>query len=383
MSERQPSRLAVVVPDLGVGGLQVLAVQIALALDRGEWLPAFYTFDGLGPLREPLAAAGVPCTHLPRRPGVDAGHAVVLARALRQDRADLVHCHNVTALFHGARAARRAGRLPVLFTEHDRELPAPLRHRLLHRWLARRTDATVAVSEGLRRALIATEGFPAARTSVIVNGVPDPRAAYAGDRAAARAELAWDAAPVVLAVGSLTAVKDHAGLVEAFARVRAAAPAARLVIAGEGPLRDGLTARAGALPSGAVTLLGERRDVPRLLAACDVFVLSSRSEGLSLSLVEAHGAGRPCVATDVGGNGEVLVAGETGLLVPPGDPAALAAALLALLEAPDRRAALGAAASTAPPSTLAKLSRRFTRPSRIALISVPSNATPLSQVSRM
>src|SRR5262249_5591200 len=154
------------------------------------------------------------------------------------------------------------------------------------------------------------------------------------DRAAARAALHWDGAPVVLAVGSLTPVKNHAGLVEAFARVTAALPEARLVIAGDGPLRAALQAQADALPGGRVALLGDRDDVPRLLAAADVFVLSSRSEGLSLSLVEAHGAGRACVATDVGGNGEVLVHGETGLLVPPGEPAALADALLALLRDP-------------------------------------------------
>jgi glycosyltransferase involved in cell wall biosynthesis len=121
-------------------------------------------------------------------------------------------------------------------------------------------------------------------------------------------------------------------------------PEARVVLAGDGPLRPALQAAAAALPAGAAVLLGERHDVPRLLAAADAFVLPSRSEGLSLSLVEAHGAGRPSVACDVGGNAEVLQDGATGRLVPAGDIAALAAAVADLLGDPVARARQGEAA---------------------------------------
>lgn len=340
----EPCRLAVVVPDLRVGGLQAMAVRLALALDPAEFRPALYTFDGGGPLEEDLRRAGVAHVHLPRGKGAQPGHARKLAARFVADGIRLVHCHNVTALFHGARAGHRAGRLPVLYTEHDRDMPAPLRHRLLHRWLARRVRQTVAVSSRLRDALVRWEGFPAERTSALVNGIDDPRRQYPGPRQAARAELGWDDGPVVLAVGSLTEVKNHAGLIEAFAGVRQRLPRARLAIAGIGELRDDLQRRAAALPPGAVTLLGERRDVARLLAAADVFVLSSRSEGLSLSLVEAHAMGRASVAFDVGGNGEVLEHGATGLLVPALDLPALGDALLALLADPGRRALLEGAA---------------------------------------
>jgi glycosyltransferase involved in cell wall biosynthesis len=339
-----PTTLAVVVPDLRVGGLQAMAVRLALALDRAEWAPRFYAFDGEGPLAAELDAAGLPHTCLPRAPGVDWPLARRLAARLAGDGAALVHCHNVTALFHGSRAAWRAGRLPVLYTEHDRDLPAPWRHRLLHRWLARRVTRTVAVSRRLADALVRWEGFPRARTAPLLNGTADPRAACAETRAQARAALGWDDAPVALAVGSLTAVKNHAGLLDAWPAVRARVPGARVVLAGDGPLRPALRAAAAAQPAGAALLLGERHDVPRLLAAADVFVLPSRSEGLSLSLVEAHGAGRPSVACDVGGNAEVLQDGATGRLVPAGDGAALAAALADLLGDPAACARQGQAA---------------------------------------
>ena len=342
-----PLGLGVVLPDLRVGGLQSMAVRLLLSLPRDEFAPRVYTFDPGGedgPLAAELAAAGVAHVFRARPPGRAPGYAARLAGALRSDGIDLVHCHNITALYHGARAAHRAGRLPVLFTEHDREMPAPWKHRLLHRWIVRRARLVVAVSDRLRGELVRYEGFPAARTSTLFNGVPDPRDDFDGDRDTARAELGWDARPVALAVGSLTEVKNHAGLIRAWGEVRRRVPEARLCLAGCGELESDLRRRAGGLPDGAVELLGERHDVARLLAACDVFVLPSHREGLSLSLIEAHGAGRASVAYDVGGNAEVLRDGVTGWLVPPGNEAALAASLVSALAGRSGRAPLEQAA---------------------------------------
>ncbi len=351
---RRARRVAIVVPDLRVGGLQEMAVRLLLSLDPDEFEPRVYTFDGGGPLADDLRVRGVVHVHLPRPAGIAPGYARELAEAFTRDGIELVHCHNVTALFHGARAAWRAGRIPVLFTEHDREMPAPWKHRVLHRWLARRATRVVAVSDRLRDALVQFEGFPTERTSTLVNGVPDPRTAFGGDRARARTELGWRdeadwagwwEAPVALAVGSLTPVKNHAGLLRMMRAVRQVVPEARLALVGAGPLESALRSQvAEDLPAGAASLMGERRDVARLLAACDVFVLPSHSEGLSLSLIEAHGAGRPSLCFDVGGNREVIEAGATGWLVPPGDESAYAERLAGALADPQALEPLGAAA---------------------------------------
>lgn len=341
------TRLAVVVPDLAVGGLQGMAVDLLAALDRAEFEPHVYAFDAGGPLEQRLDALDVPFSFLPRPDGIAPGYARDLAERFLADGIELVHCHNVTALFHGARAAWRAGRLPVLFTEHDREMPAPWKHRILHRWLARRVHRTLAVSAGLARDLIRFEGFPAARTGSRVNGIPDPQRAHAPDRAAARAALGWDARPVILAVGSLTPVKNHLGFLKVFERVAAELEAdggVRFVLAGEGPLREGIERAAAELSAGSVELLGRREDVARLLAAADVFVLPSHREGLPLSLVEAHAMARPSVCWDVGGNGEVTVADRTGFLVDYGDDAAYAERLATLLRDPALAERVGAAA---------------------------------------
>jgi glycosyltransferase involved in cell wall biosynthesis len=332
-------RLAMVVPDLAIGGLQGMACGLALALDRSEFEPVFYTFDAEGPNKTQLEEAGIECNHHPREQGVDAAYARKLAEHFVEDRIDLVHCHNVTALFHGARAAWRAQRLPSLFTEHDREMPAPWRHRVLHRWLGRRVTRTVAVSEQLRRDLVRYEGFPPDSTGCLVNGIPDPMERFSGDRAEARAELGWSDIPVVLAVGSCTPVKNHAGFLRVFADLHARMDGqVRFVLAGDGPLRDDLEEQAHKdLPAGAVVFLGNRDDVPRLLAASDVFVLPSHREGLPLSLVEAHAMARPSVASLVGGNPEVIQDGVTGTLVECRDNKGFADALESILQDPDEQ----------------------------------------------
>lgn len=338
-------RIGVLVPDLQVGGLQAMAVGLAEALDRSRFEPVFYSFDSEGPLSERLAAGGMAHVHLPRGQGVQAGYARQLARRLLSDGIGLVHCHNVTALFHGARAARRAGGLPVIFTEHDREMPAPMRHRLLHRWLARQVGAVTVVSASLAAALVRYEGFPADRTEAVLNGILDPRPAFVGTRAEARAELGWDERPVLLAVGSLTEVKNHVGLLEAVGNHAGLLQRrVRVVIAGEGPLATELERAAQMLPAQTLQLLGRRSDVSRLLAAADVFVLPSHREGLSLSLVEAHAMARASVAYDVGGNGEVIVHDTTGLLAQYPDGVALADALAVLVSDPQLAARYGSAA---------------------------------------
>ncbi len=332
------SRLGFVIPDLTVGGLQAMVVRLLRAIDRDVYSPVVYTIDTGGPFESDLADLDVPHVHMPRGEGIQPAHARAMARQFEADGIELVHCHNITALFHGARAAWRAGKLPVLFTEHDREMPAPWKHRVLHRWLARRVTKTVAVSERLRDELIRFEGFPPERTAALVNGVPDPHGLVPGERVAARAQLGWPDAPVMLAVGSLTPVKNHEALLQAAVAVRRRVPDARVVFAGDGPRRDELGALADSLGlADAVTFLGVRDDVPLLLAGADVFVLPSHREGLPLSLVEAHAMSRASVAFDVGGNPEVLAQGETGLLAPPGDIVGLADVLTSILSDADLR----------------------------------------------
>jgi glycosyltransferase involved in cell wall biosynthesis len=186
-------------------------------------------------------------------------------------------------------------------------------------------------------------GFPLDRIQTIRNGVELSRFAGHMGREDARHALGLPAeVPVVGAVGRLVPVKDHVGLVEATALLGRDGLRPIVAIAGDGPLRADIETRAAALGvQGQVRLLGHRQDIDTVFTALDVFVLPSRSEGLSNTILEAMAAGLPVVATHVGGADEMVVDGATGLLVPPASPQALAAALRRLLLDPALRTTMG------------------------------------------
>jgi len=257
---------------------------------------------------------------------------------IRRVRPDLVHANSSKAGVLG-RCAAALMRVPVrVFTVHGWAFKAytgfaALGYRWADRLMDPLTSATICVSETERAAGLAARTCRASRTVVIPNAVDvdaAPRATHAGDP------------PRVVTVGRLAAPKDTLTLVRALAALGPMRFSALVV--GDGPDRPELEAEIRSLDlSGAVELAGSRADVPDLLAAADVFVLSSRSEGAPFSILEAMAAGLPVVATDVGGVGELVADGETGLLVPADDPDRLAEALRSLLADGALRRRLGAA----------------------------------------
>ncbi len=268
-----------------------------------------------------------------------------LASVLRSRRVDVVNAHNPVAAFYGTVAARLAGVRAVLRTEHSIHYPGRggRLYELIQPALTALTDRVVCVCDASRRSLMPRAPGLGARFVTVYNGISE--ASAAAPAAGTRASLGL--APgehFVLTVGSLTPQKSQDVLLDAFARTVARVPAARLFIAGEGRLEADLRARHARLGLGdRVVFLGPRLDVADPVAACDLFVLSSSREGLSVTLLEAMRAARPCVATDVGGNGEAVGDGVTGRIVPMGSAEALDAALAELLESPERLPALGAA----------------------------------------
>jgi len=302
---------------------------LVCALNRGG--PALEAARGAGAATRVLGVRG-------------AARVTALARLLREERVDLVHGHNPTGGLYGALAGRLAGVGAVVRTEHSFHFAG--RHSraypLLERLSTALTDRVVCVCEAVRESHAPRLGGDPRRFVVILNGVaePPPTQPAAVTR---RALGVPDGAPLLLTIGSLTRQKAQHVLLEALARPPL--EGARLWIAGEGPLGGDLARRAESLGfAGRVAFLGPRRDVGDLLEACDVFALSSEREGLSVTLLEAMRAGRPVVATRVGGNPEAVADGVTGRIVPPGDPAALAEALGGLLADAARRAEFGRAA---------------------------------------
>jgi glycosyltransferase involved in cell wall biosynthesis len=341
------SSVCQVLHGLEVGGAEMLAARLARGLHR-EYRFLFVCLDEIGSLGRELRDEGFPIEVLGRRPGVDWRCARRLADIVRREQVDIIHAHQYTPFFYSAASRWLGSRPPVLFTEHGRAHPDyPRRKRLLaNRVLLRRTDRVVAVGEAVRQALIRNEGIAPGRVEVIYNGIPlqtFETPLTTPERAAVRAEIGVGPDDlVIIQVARLDYLKDHATAIRTIERVAERRPGARLVLVGDGPERGPIEDLVRARAMGDhVRLLGRRTDIPRLLAAADVTLLTSISEGIPLTLIEAMAAGHPVVSTGVGGVPEVVDDGRTGLLASAGDADTLAKHILGLADDPGRRALMG------------------------------------------
>jgi glycosyltransferase involved in cell wall biosynthesis len=335
---RRP-RILLLITLAEVGGAQsyVAALLPALVDDFDVAVAAY----GHGPLREAAAASGVrfiPLRHVrrPISPWRDLAGLVELVRLLRRERPDILHASSSKAGVLGRLAALLAG-VPIrIFTVHGWAFSAHSgAASRLYRWADRLmrplTTVTICVAEHERARGLEARTCTAERTVVIPNAIGvqhAPSARHDRER------------PLLVTVGRLKAPKDFLTLVRALALLPRGSFDALIV--GDGPDRADLEAEIRRLGIGErVHLAGERRDVSALLAGASVFVLPSVSEGLPVSVLEAMAAGLPVVGSRVGGMPELVVEGETGLLVEPGDPDELAAALGRLLAERELRRRLG------------------------------------------
>ena len=353
-------RVMHVVYTLRTGGMEMGVVKLVNGLDRSRVRSSICSTKPAGEIKA-LVDPSVPVFELARRSGNDVHVVADLYRLFRRERPHVVHTHGWGTLLEGLVAARLA-RVPIVVHGEHGTLQLRAYQRPLQRWGWSAADRVLSVSSVLAARMAATTGFPTARITTIHNGVHLERFHVSG-RDRARASLGLpQGAQIVGTVGRLVPVKDQATLVDAVAELGKSGVAATLVIAGDGPERARLEARAVARGVD-LRLLGYRPDVEQVLAALDVFVLSSTSEGLSTTILEAMAAGRPVVATRVGGAEEMIADGVTGVLVPPSDPSALAGALRRGLGAADGGAAMGAAARQRVETefTLAGMMQRYER----------------------
>ncbi|GAB4575745.1 MAG: hypothetical protein Kow0077_28760 [Anaerolineae bacterium] len=288
-----------------------------------------------GPLAEVFARTGIERLDLGARRMLDPAAWRRFGALLQDYRVDLIHAQDQDTILYAA-AAHWRHRMPTVMTRHVLFEPAPtwrkwVRARLVLLAARRGFDRIVAVSEAVRRDFSARAGVPLARIQTIYNGLDMERFLAEYDRQAIRARLGWPQdAPVILLIAALDAGKGHDVLFEALPAIQAAVPEVRVMLVGQGKLVEEIQAQAAAFGP-AVTLMGQRTDVPELLAACDVVVQTSWAEALPTVLIEAGASARPVVATDVGGSAEIVADGESGYIVPPGDAKAVAERVVQLL----------------------------------------------------
>lgn len=315
------------------GGAERMLVSLVERLDPAAYRPVVCLLRD-GWLYRELVGRGVRTLLCPLRRVLDPSWIVRCLRLIREEEVDLMHAHEFAMNTYGCMVARLTG-IPIVTTVHGKGYYSEKRHRrLAYRFVARASFRMVAVSEDIRGFLLEQIGARPDNVVTIYNGI-DPAAggATAEEGAAVRRELGIPGtAPVIGTVGNLLPVKGHTYLLRATARLVPVVPDLAVLVGGRPILLDQLRAEARALGIDRhVHFLGFREDVPALLRAMDVFVFPSLSEGLSLSLLEAMAAGLPVVATDVGGNPEIVRPGETGFLVPVRDPETLADRILTLL----------------------------------------------------
>lgn len=351
--DRSPGRMRVLLllPELGVGGAETHVMQLLERLDRSRFAVSLCCLKRGAPDWEERArrfAESYVVLGFRRRALPVA--ILRLARLLRRGRYDVLHCHLSLADSIG-RVAGALARVPVIVTtEHGKHLWKSKPHLLLERLLLRSTDLRICVSRDIVDIRRRAEGTPEGKLAYVPNAV-DATAARAARRGKIEvmAEFGWGADErLVLAVGRLVPAKSYATLAEAMSMLRARHPEGRCLVVGEGRAESEVREAIERFAVGdIVRLAGSRADIPDLLGAADVFVLTSTREGLPVSLLEAMAAGKAIVGTSVGGVPDAITDGETGILVPPGDPAAAARAISRLFEDPVLGRALGAAASRA------------------------------------
>jgi sugar transferase (PEP-CTERM/EpsH1 system associated) len=318
-------RICHIVLQLRVGGMEQLLLEFARRADRARFDLCFVSLESRGSLADDIEACGWPVLALEEPPGLRAGLVPRLSRLFRRLRLDVVHTHNTKPLLYGAPAAWLAGVPGVVHTRHGQSYKATPRKLTLFRLATCLVNQVVCVSRDCAQ-LSAADGVSPAKLSTIWNGIDTTRFSYRGPQ---------PHGPAVF-VGRLSPEKDVATLLRAAALVVQEEPAFQLVLAGDGACMPALCDLARKLGiTEQVHFLGEVRGIPQLLAEASLFVLPSLSEGVPLTILESMAAGLPVVATRVGGIPEIVVDGQTGLLVPAAAPEALARALLSVWRDPE------------------------------------------------
>jgi glycosyltransferase involved in cell wall biosynthesis len=335
---------------LDTGGLERIVVDLVREGRRLGQEVSVLCLERPGTLGSQVEALGGRLVCVGKKPGLRFGGGGAIQAALRELRPDVLHTHQVGALFYAGPAARAAGAPVIVHTEHINNIRKAndgffRRQRMswLWWWAARHARKFFCVSADIADELGGRGIVPRHKLEVLLNGINTEPFRAPFDRAAFRGSLGIPAdAPVIGTVGRLNEVKRQDLLLRAFAQVKTECPAARLLLVGDGPQRATLEALASQLElGGAVHFAGYQAHPENYLRAMDLFALTSRLEGLPLAILEAWAAGLPVVASAVGGVPDLVAPGANGLLFPSGDEAALTGLLLEMLRAPGRARALG------------------------------------------
>jgi len=343
-SPPDPKSMLCLITGLNRGGAETQLVLLMEALTARGWNVRVVTMLPGGALQADLLKLGIKVSSLDMRRGIPHPRGLTrLLKILREDRPAILHMHMVHANLLG-RLCRLLASVPVVISTIHTSPAGRRWDDIFYRLTDPLTDLTTIISDAAAERYIQVGAVPARRLTVVPNGIPVDQFQLGGEiRQRVRTQLGVEDKFLWLAVGRFEAPKDYPNLLHAMSRL--STPRNILLMAGDGPLRASMEQFAATLGiSSEVRFLGTRTDVPRLMAAADAYVMASEWEGLPMGLLEASASALPIVATDVGGNHEVVRDGISGTLVPAKNPRALAEAMLRIEErSVDSRLSMGLA----------------------------------------
>ncbi len=330
--------------DMRIGGTEQVIKNLIEGSDKTRFeMSVFCLEQPLGPFGEMLVEQGIEVSGLNRQPGFDISVIKKLRKHLKNNKIDVLHCHQYTPWVYGTLASQGLD-IPIIFTEHGRFYPdrTSWKRFLINPLLARLTSRITAISKATKEALIDFEFIPRYRISVIYNGI-SPLALSPEVSANLKSELGIDQGyPVIGTIARFDPIKNHRMMFQAFKKVLQTYPNVYLLIVGDGDEKANLVKLVDDLKIANRVIFSGYIDNPsRHLEIMDIYLLSSLSEGTSMTLLEAMSLSKPCIVTDAGGNPEIIENNLNGIVTANGDAQQFAAAIRTLLDDENLRKKLG------------------------------------------
>ena len=303
--------------DMRIGGTEMVIKNLIEGSDTSLFDMSIFCIEKpIGPWGVDLQNAGISIVAKERQPGFDTSLIAAIRKHLKNHKIDIIHCHQYTPWVYGVLAAFGL-KTKVIFTEHGRFYPdsSSAKRKLINPWLCRITSHITAISKATKQALVEFENIPEHRIQVIYNGIKPP-IVVPDETLKLKQKLGINAdTKVVGTIARLDPIKNHKMMLNAFAQVLVSHPNTKLIMVGDGEERDNIQKQIVSLKlQDNVIMTGYDPQPQHYLALMDIFLLSSFSEGTSMTLLEAMALGKPCVVTDAGGNKEIIKHNFNGLV---------------------------------------------------------------------
>lgn len=331
--------------DMRIGGTEQVICNLVENTDRSRFQLSILCIEKeIGPFGKELIKKGFSITSLSRNPGFDITLIIMIYNYIKENKIDILHCHQYTPYVYGVLGALTT-KCKVIFTEHGRFFPDQRKFKriLINPLLNLVTNRVTAISKATLGALVNFENFPGHKIRVIYNGMNSDRF-FKNDTGEKLIPELDENSFVLGTVARLDPIKNQKIMIKALKRVHQKYDNIYLIIVGDGPERKNLEDLVQELElSSFVIFTGFRQDTHLLYKIMDVFLLTSFSEGTAMTLLEAMASGLPCIATDAGGNPEIVKHNETGIIIPSDNITSLAESIIRLMEDKDFKTKAGLA----------------------------------------